>query len=127
MEFIPLFLILISISNICGNHEFEENGLIALIELEALALPISSYIYDPFLFYQKIDPQTHGTTYHWVQGRGLGPEVFRRASNDELEEVVVLHSGEDRLRSTQSKKTYVVLIRDKLNHRLYHPLFAYAR
>ena len=127
MEFLPLFLILLLISNIHGKYKYDDSGLVALIELEALALPVSSYVHDPIFFYQKIDPQTQGTTYHWPQKDGLGPGVFRRASNDELEEVVVLQSGEDRLRSTQSKKTYVVLIKDKLNHRIYRPLFAYAR
>ena len=110
-----------------GNHQGSEDLTVTLIELEALALPIQSYIHDPFWFYQKTDPTTQETSYHAPKGSKLGPAIFTRKSNDEGEDVVVLNSGEDRLRVAKVKQTFVVLIKDKLNHQIYRPVFAYAR
>ena len=127
MFWLKSLLILVSISNSLGNHHGSEDITVSLIELEALALPVQSYIHDPFWFYQKIDPKTQGTTYHASNGSKLGSAIFRRNSNDEGEDVVVLKAGEDRLRLARVKQTFVVLIKDKLNHQIYRPIFAYAR
>ena len=127
MDWVPFLLVLILVSNICGHHEDDEDVNISLIELEALTLPVQSYHHDPFWFYQHIDSRNKITTYHWPKGRKLGSPVFTRNSDDQGEDIIVLRRGEDRLRPTPIKRTFVVLIQDRLNHRIYRPVVAYTR
>jgi len=124
---LPHFLLLISIYVYSAEGKRAEDPIIALIKTEAQKLPRESYESDPFAFIQHVDKKKRTTAYHFPKNKELGPAVFKTHRNDLGQRVVVLLPGEDRLKVTLLKKTYVVLIRDKKNRKRYRPLYAYAR
>jgi hypothetical protein len=122
-----LGLFLVVLISLCQFVLGEHEDAVSLITSEAKSLSRQSYEKDPYWFYQSTDPRTETSTYHWPKGDRLGEPVFYRSTSDEGKEVVVLGSGEDRLRETLVKRTFVVLIKDKSSKKIYHPIYAYAR